>query len=169
MVQSLKYTSGGAQTDDKGGPPVLGQKNGVGVLYTAAQLYGTMTVNANGKVTASDFAGPETMGRYVNTQLTQIETISSNDGAVIGFKAKAMVPGGAPQKFLDDFQLNGDAAALVDAIQIFPTASLADASFSFNQPGWTESEISTDAFGYGHAGGGESSSRSKGRFSFPVR
>lgn len=167
LVKKLMYTSGGAQTNDKGGPPVLGQKNGAGVAYTAAQLYGTMTVNANGKVTASDFAGPETMGRYVNTQLTQIETISSNDGAVIRTMLKPMAPHGAQQSFLNDFQLNGDVAALVDAIQIFPTASMADASFSFNQPGWAESEISTDAFGYGHAGGGEQLLAQSGTFFVP--
>jgi hypothetical protein len=67
----------------------------------------------------------------------------------------AVTPGIAPPDYQNTFEWDGSIAEDVQQIEIFPVVSLADNNFTFDDPGWTESPITTDPFGGVWSGGGE--------------
>jgi hypothetical protein len=142
-VQANMYTD----ADGKAAPPLPGNKNGAGGAYANSDLYGTMTVNDKGLVTASDAAKGET-GRLVNTRIAEMLMISPTLAAQTDFKLK-------DGKFQSTFAFLGDVNSKVDEIELFPTVALADSLFGLPAGlGWSAKEATKDPYGYDRLGGG---------------
>ncbi len=140
LVQANMYTA----ADGAAAPPLPGNLNGAGggKTYTNSDLYGTMTLDNKGLVTAGDNAN------YVNTRIADMLMISPTLAADTGFKLNA-------GKFESTFAFMGDVNSKVDQIELFPTVSLADSEFAGPQGGgWGTSEVTVDPYGYARPGGG---------------
>jgi hypothetical protein len=133
--------------------PLPGNPNGNGVAYTNSDLYGQMTIDkTNGYIVKSSDAGPgenPATGRYTGVKISSIETISPTLTSIAGLIQLGL------NRFQATFRLFGDLFSHVNEIRIFPTTPLADTSFSFSLPNWSESETLKDPFGYDRSFGGE--------------
>ncbi|MGO9109510.1 MAG: hypothetical protein ACLP9L_09770 [Thermoguttaceae bacterium] len=137
-----------------GPPPVPGNGG-----YTAANLYGSITLSPSSgqqnQITAASNANYG--GKTKITSIDVINTLAMRNKFISppGFvrpQASGFVPATTYQ---DTFEWSGAIAAGVQQIEIFPVAPLADSNFTFTDPGWTESQITTDPFGGVWSGGGE--------------
>jgi hypothetical protein len=148
-VQNNRYTAADGNAD----PPLPGNKNGQGVAYTNSALYGTITLDNKGRITASDglkngVAGVYDTGRYVNTRLAMMAMISPTLAARTDFRPK----GG---KWTSTFSFAGDINSRVDQIELFPTVPLADRDFTVPKgSGWEPVEVKADPYDGDRPGGG---------------
>ncbi|MGD0771071.1 MAG: hypothetical protein ABSB42_23035 [Tepidisphaeraceae bacterium] len=151
-VQVNQYT----QFNAAASPPLPGN-NGGGFNYKTSDVYGTWNVNADGyTIGSSDNLGGGDNGRYAGVVIGKLDAISPRIAAPAAAAPKG---GGAVQESID---LTGEDGSQIDQIQIFPVDPLADQQFSYDQSGWTESEVTTDPWGYSHSGGGEDITDSSG-------
>jgi hypothetical protein len=158
-VQGNLYTAADGTKD----PPLPGNTNGLGAAYTISDLYGTVKLNADGYTIGSSDKGllEGGTGRYTGVRLSKIETISPTLSSITGAIQLGI------NKFKTTFNLTGDLSSKVDEIKVFPDQALADNSFSFDQPNWTESMTATDPFGYARPLGGEDIHADAGEFFDP--
>jgi hypothetical protein len=87
-----------------------------------------------------------------------INTLALTRKFVAPMARAAPAPGAttaAAAAYRDTFEWTGEIAENVEQIEIFTVAPLADSSFTFTAPGWSESLVTTDPFGGTWAGGGE--------------
>lgn len=128
--------------------------------YTAANLYGSITLSSTmgqqNQITAasnSTYGGKTMVNSFdvINTLALTRKFI-----APVPLATKAPAAGvRTAAAYRDTFQWTGEIAEDVEQIEIFPVVALADSEFTFTQPGWSESLITSDPFGGIWGGGGE--------------
>jgi hypothetical protein len=86
--------------------------------------------------------------------LDVINTLALTRKFIAPMAMAAPAPGVAPAAaaYRDTFEWTGAIAEDVEQIEIFTVAPLADSTFTFTAPGWSESLVTTDPFG-GHGPG----------------
>ena len=152
-VKANLYTNAQAA----GGVPIVGNAG-----YTNANLYGTITLDANGNITAAsntNYSVPAVTMPATNPPVTYLTNIDAITPTWLKFIQSVLTPpgGGGPDVDDDTLEVDGPQQGLsVDQLEIFPVGGLADDNdFSFTDPGWTESQVLTDPFGDAMPGGGE--------------
>jgi hypothetical protein len=141
------YTNGQAA----GPPPVPGAGK-----YTAGNLYGSITLGTTaGQQNQITAASNATYGgiSMIDT-FDVIATLAMTQKSIAPLAMARALGAPADPAFRDTFEWTGEIAEDVEQIEIFPVASLADSTFTFTQPGWSESRITNDPFGGIWSGGG---------------
>jgi len=121
--------------------------------YTAANLYGSITLSSTvGQQNQITAASNATYGGK-----TALDTFDVINTMALTRKFVAPMARAAPAAaaYRDTFEWTGEIAEDVEQIEIFTVAPLADSTFTFTAPGWSESLVTTDPFGGTWAGGGE--------------
>ena len=126
-------------------------------LYTAANLYGSITLSATAgqqnQITAASNATYG--GKTMVSSFDVINTLAMTRKSIAPITMAAPRGGATPVAYEDTFEWTGEIAEDVEQIEIFPVVALADSTFTFTAPGWSESLVTTDPFGGIWAGGGE--------------
>jgi hypothetical protein len=135
-------------------------------LYTAANLYGSITLSATAgqqnQITAASNATYG--GKTMVSSFDVINTLAMTRKSIAPMAMAAPGGGATPVAYKDTFEWTGEIAEDVEQIEIFPVVALADSTFTFTAPGWSESLITTDPFGGIWAGGRRRPERDVGRF-----
>lgn len=147
-VQANMYTNAQAA----GPTPVPGAGN-----YTTANLYGSITLSSTAgqqnQITAASNATYG--GKSMVDTFDVINTLAMTQKSIAPVPMARAFGVPADPAYRDTFEWTGEIAEDVEQIEIFPVASLADSTFTFTAPGWSESRITTDPFGGTWSGGGE--------------
>jgi len=148
-VQANMYTNAQAA----GATPVPGAGP-----YTAANLYGSITLSSTaGQQNQITAASNATYGGKTRVDTFDvINTLAMTRKFIAPMARAAPAPGVTPTAaYRDTFEWTGEIAEDVEQIEIFTIAPLADLTFTFTTPGWSESLVTTDPFGGTWTGGGE--------------
>ncbi len=150
-VQANMYTNAQAA----GPTPVPGPSRGR--PYTAANLYGSITLSSTAgqqnQITAASNATYG--GKTVVDTFDVINTLAMTRKFIAPMAMAAPAAGTTSAAFRDTFEWTGEIAEDVEQIEIFTVVPLADSTFTFTAPGWSESLVTTDPFGGTWIGGGE--------------
>jgi hypothetical protein len=153
-VQANMYTNRQAA----GATPVPGALMPGGGAYTAANLYGSITLSsAAGQQNQITAASNATYGGKTRVDTFDvINTLAMTRKFIAPMAMAAPAAGGTTSAaFRDTFEWTGEIAEDVEQIEIFTVVPLADSTFTFTAPGWSESLVTTDPFGGTWVGGGE--------------
>ncbi len=94
---------------------------------------------------------PQSLTEYALTA-EAAEVLGVSQNTLRAWAEAGIVPATSYQ---NTFEWTGSVPADVEQIEIFPVAPLADSNFTFTEPGWSESQITSDPFGGVWSGGGE--------------
>jgi hypothetical protein len=130
-----------------------------GAGYTAADLYGSITLSSTaGQQNQITAASNATYGGKTRVDTFDvINTLAMTRKFIAPMARAAPAAGVTPTDaaYRDTFEWTGEIAEDVEQIAIFTVAPLADSTFTFTAPGWSESLVTTDPFGGTWTGGGE--------------
>jgi hypothetical protein len=124
--------------------------------YTAADLYGSITLSATAGETNQITAASNATyaGKSMVTSFDVINALAMTQKSIAPVPMARVAGVKADPTYRDTFEWTGQISEDVEQIEIFPVVSLADSRFTFTESGWSESRTTTDPFGGTWSGGG---------------